>query len=154
MDMILWRHADAEDDTPDEIRALSPKGRRQARAMAKWLREHVKGKVRVVASPALRAQETAQALVSEFDTSEQIAVGARAQNVLEIANWPNGDGTIIIVGHQPTLGQLASLLLIGKEADGQIKKGAIWWFRTRGEGMEQETLLHAVIAPELLQGMG
>jgi glucuronate isomerase len=48
------------------------------------------------------------------------------------------------------LGQVASLLLTGNEADGQIKKGAIWWFRTRGDGIELETLLHAVISPELL----
>ncbi len=150
MDMILWRHADAEDSTPDEGRVLTAKGRRQARVMAKWLREHVKGKTSVVSSTALRAQQTAQALVNEFDISAQIAVGASSRAVLELAGWPNGEGTIILVGHQPTLGQVASLLLTGKEADGQIKKGAIWWFRTRGEGMEQETLLHAVISPELL----
>lgn len=150
MDMILWRHAEAENTTPDEGRVLTTRGRRQARAVAKWLREHVKGKVRVVASTALRAQETAQALMNDFDISPDIAVGASPQDVLNLVGWPNGEGAIIVVGHQPTLGQVASLLLTGKEADGQIKKGAIWWFRTRGEGMEIETLLHAVISPELL----
>ncbi len=150
MDMILWRHAEAENTTPDEGRVLTTRGRRQARAVAKWLREHVKGKVRVVASTALRAQQTAQALVNDFDISPDIAVGASPQDVLNLVGWPNGEGAIIVVGHQPTLGQVASLLLTGKEADGQIKKGAIWWFRTRGEGMEIETLLHAVISPELL----
>ncbi len=150
MDMILWRHAEAENTTPDEGRVLTTRGRRQARAVAKWLREHVKGKVRVVASTALRAQQTAQALMNDFDISSDIAVGASPQDVLNLVGWPNGEGTIIVVGHQPTLGQVASLLLTGKEADGQIKKGAIWWFRTRGEGMEIETLLHAVISPELL----
>ena len=150
MDMILWRHAEAENTTPDEGRVLTTRGRRQARAVAKWLREHVKGKVRVVASTALRAQQTAQALMNDFDISSDIAVGASPQDVLNLVGWPNGEGAIIVVGHQPTLGQVASLLLTGKEADGQIKKGAIWWFRTRGEGMEIETLLHAVISPELL----
>ncbi len=150
MDMILWRHAEAENTTPDEGRVLTTRGRRQARAVAKWLREHVKGKVRVVASTALRAQQTAQALMNDFDISSDVAVGASPQDVLNLVGWPNGEGTIIVVGHQPTLGQVASLLLTGKEADGQIKKGAIWWFRTRGEGMEIETLLHAVISPELL----
>ncbi len=150
MDMILWRHAEAENTTPDEGRVLTTRGRRQARAVAKWLREHVKGKVRVVASTALRAQQTAQALMNDFDISSDIAVGASPQDVLNLVGWPNGEGAVIVVGHQPTLGQVASLLLTGKEADGQIKKGAIWWFRTRGEGMEIETLLHAVISPELL----
>ena len=150
MDMILWRHAEAENTTPDEGRVLTTRGRRQARAVAKWLREHVKGKVRVVASTALRAQQTAQALMNDFDISSDITVGASPQDVLNLVGWPTGEGAIIVVGHQPTLGQVASLLLTGKEADGQIKKGAIWWFRTRGEGMEIETLLHAVISPELL----
>ena len=61
MDMILWRHAEAENTVPDEARVLTTKGRRHARAVAKWLREHVKGRVRVIASTALRAQQTAQA---------------------------------------------------------------------------------------------
>lgn len=150
MDMILWRHAEAENTTPDEGRVLTARGRRQARAMAKWLREHVKGKVRVVASNALRAQQTAQALVNDFEISSDIAVGASPMDIINIVGWPGGEGTTIIVGHQPTLGRVASLLLTGKEADGQIKKGAIWWFRTRGEAMEMETLLHSVISPELL----
>lgn len=150
MDMILWRHAEAENTTPDDGRVLTTRGRRQARAMAKWLRDHVKGKVRVVASTALRAQQTAQSLINDFEISPDIAVGASPLDVINMVGWPGGEGTTIIVGHQPTLGRVASLLLAGKEADGQIKKGAIWWFRTRGEGMEMETLLHAVISPELL----
>ena len=150
MDMILWRHAEAEDTVPDEARVLTTKGRRQARAMAKWLSEHVKGRVRVVASNALRAQQTAQALVNDFEIVPDVAVGASASDVIKFAGWPNGENAVIIVGHQPTLGQVASLLLTGKEADGQFKKGAIWWFRTRGDGLELETLLHAVISPELI----
>ena len=150
MDMILWRHAEAENTVPDDARVLTTKGRRHARAVAKWLREHVKGRVRVITSTALRAQQTAQALVNDFEISPDIAVGATPQDVINLAGWPNGENTIIIVGHQPTLGRVASLLLTGKEADGQIKKGGIWWFRTRGDGMELETLLHAVISPELL----
>ena len=112
--------------------------------------EPVKGRVRVITSTALRAQQTAQALVNDFEISPDIAVGATPQDVINLAGWPNGENTIIIVGHQPTLGRVASLLLTGKEADGQMKKGGIWWFRTRGDGMELETLLHAVISPELL----
>ena len=150
MDMILWRHADAENTLPDEGRMLTSRGRRQSRAMAKWLRDHLRGPLRVVASPALRAQQTAQALTNDFETAAQIAVGAHAIDLLRFVEWPNSDGTIVVVGHQPTLGRVASLLLTGKEADGQIKKGGIWWFRTRGEGLESETLLHAVISPEFL----
>ena len=150
MDMILWRHAEAENTLPDHARPLTARGRKQARDMAKWLKAHVKGKVKTISSSAVRAQKTAQAYSADFVVSDDIAVGASANEVLHIAGWPNAEGTIIIVGHQPTLGQVASLLLAGKKADGQIKKGAIWWFRTRGEGLDLETLLHAVVSPELL----
>ncbi len=150
MDLILWRHAEAENTTPDHDRALTARGRKQARDMAKWLEAHIKGPVKAISSSAVRAQQTARPFVRDFEVTDELAVGASPHAILRLAGWPSGDGTIVIVGHQPTLGQVASLLLAGKDADGQIKKGAVWWFRTRGTGLEMETLLHAVISPELL----
>ncbi|HEY7757791.1 MAG TPA: histidine phosphatase family protein, partial [Burkholderiales bacterium] len=73
MDLILWRHADAEDGSPDLARALTPKGHKQAAQMARWLREHLPEDTRVIVSPARRAQETAQALTSDFETTEAVA---------------------------------------------------------------------------------
>lgn len=150
MDLILWRHAEAENTTPDHDRALTARGRKQARDMAKWLKAHIKGKVKVIASSALRAQQTARPFAQDVVVADELAVGASPHEVLRLAGWPSGDSTIVIVGHQPTLGQVASLLLAGKDANGQIKKGAVWWFRTRGAGLDLETLLHAVVSPELL----
>ena len=150
MDMILWRHAEADDSTPDHQRALTNRGKKQARDMAKWLKAHIKGPTKIISSSAVRAQQTARALSADIDITDELAVGAAPHHVLRLAGWPSSNGTIVIVGHQPTLGQVASLLLAGKEADGQIKKGAVWWFRTRGTGLDLETLLHAVVSPELL----
>ena len=44
MELILWRHAEAEDGVPDGERALTKKGRKQARAVAAWLKPHSPGK--------------------------------------------------------------------------------------------------------------
>ncbi len=41
MELILWRHAEAEDGTHDSERKLTAKGIKQAARMAKWLRARV-----------------------------------------------------------------------------------------------------------------
>jgi len=147
MELILWRHADAEDRVPDEARALTAKGEKQARRMAKWLRKRLPGDARVLASPAKRAQQTASALTGNFETCREVGTSAEPRAVLEAAGWPDGKGIVVIVGHQPTLGQAAALALTGKAAQWSLKKGALWWLEHR-EG--DEVITRAVIAPDLL----
>ena len=45
MNLILWRHAEAEDGVPDLERGLTDKGRRQADAAARWLRPYLNSRV-------------------------------------------------------------------------------------------------------------
>lgn len=135
MQLILWRHAEAEDaaaGTGDAERRLTPKGKKQAQAIAKWLRPRLPGNVRILASPAKRARQTAEALDLPFEVAPEIAVGADAGDLVAAAGWPEAGGTVLLVGHQPTLGQLAALLLSGSEADWAIKKSGLWWFSKRG----------------------
>ena len=99
-------------------------------------------------SPARRAQQTAQALPRRFKTSDEVGTGADAQSVLKAAGWPEGEGTVVVVGHQPTLGQAAALALVGSPADWGLKKGAIWWLESRGHG---NVVVRAVVAPDLLK---
>ena len=54
MELILWRHADAEDGVPDEARRLTAKGRKQAEKMAAWLTARLPADCRVMVSPATR----------------------------------------------------------------------------------------------------
>jgi phosphohistidine phosphatase len=150
MDLILWRHADAEDAAPgkpDAARVLTAKGEKQAQRMAAWLGKRLSGKVLVLASPAERAQQTARALAKRFDTSREVGIEAEPRSVLKAAGWPDGEGTVVVVGHQPTLGQAAALALTGRAAEWSVKKGAIWWIESRGQGKAQ---VRAVIAPDLL----
>jgi phosphohistidine phosphatase len=147
MDLILWRHAEAEDGVPDTARKLTPKGEKQAQKVAKWLNKRIGPPVRVLVSPAVRTQQTARALTSEFETSGEVGLSTSVKRILHAADCPNAKGTVIVVGHQPTLGQVAASLLTGKEAEWDVKKGAVWWFEVTDNGGEPYASLRAVIAP-------
>ena len=150
MDLILWRHAEAEDGLPDVERELTDKGRRQAARMADWLNPRLPQDIRILASPAARAVQTAQALGRGFETVPALGPGAGAGAVLDAAGWPDGAYPVLVVGHQPTLGQVAMRLLTGQPGDATMKKGAIWWFQGRERGGELQVVLRAVAAPDWL----
>ena len=152
MDLILWRHAEAEDGLDDLARPLTEKGRKQAARMARWLAGQLKGQsVRVVTSGAVRSEQTARALGQGFEVDTRINPGALAAAYLEVAGWPQGDGRItVLVGHQPTLGRVASLLMTGRESDWATRKGAIWWIQRRRREQKVHYVLKACLSPELL----
>lgn len=146
MDLILWRHAEAEDGLDDARRKLTAKGHRQAGAMAKWLQAQLPKRYVVVASPAVRTCETAAALVSEFETSDDVGLGANPDSVLHAAGWPHASHPVVIVGHQPTMGMTAAQLLAGKPLQWSVRKGSIVWIVRRGSA----NVLRAVLAPEMI----
>ncbi|MBK7357311.1 histidine phosphatase family protein [Propionivibrio sp.] len=156
MELLLWRHAEAAEGTPDLKRKLTARGERQARHMAEWLALHAPKKLRILASPALRCQQTAQALGRPFTTDKRLNCEGNASNLLAVIGWPEGSAAmagseaVLVVGHQPTLGQMAALLLSGAEADWVIKKGAVWWLSNRTRLNEMQTVLRAVIPPEFV----
>lgn len=150
MDLILWRHAEAEDGVPDEARALTPKGQRQAARVARWLRAYAGHDFRVVASPAVRAQQTAAALTDRIETCREIAPGCSAKAILDAAGWPDGHSSLVLVGHQPSLGAAAAFAVTGEEKSWSFRKGAIWWLHRR----HGETVIRAVLAPDMLRGKG
>ena len=148
MDLILWRHADAESGIPDDQRRLSAKGLKQAERMAEWLRGRLPEDAVILVSPARRAQETARALAKKFEIRAEVGTTATPRGVLEAAGWPDGEDAVLVVGHQPTLGQAAALALTGKAAVWTLRKGAIWWLERRDR--DEEPLVRAVISPDLL----
>lgn len=150
MDLILWRHAEAEDGTPDAGRKLTDKGRKQAQQMATWLKQRLPEHTRILVSDATRAQQTAQAMGMAFDTSTQVGLDANPVSILTAAGWPDARGAVLVVGHQPTLGQLAAFLLCGEEQGWSVKKGAVWWLSNRVRQDEGQTVLRCVLAPEML----
>jgi len=150
MDLILWRHAEAGDGLPDLERRLTPRGQKHAARMAEWLLRRLPAKFVVLASPALRAQETAQALGVAFRTVRGLAPGASVQAVLEAAEWPERKAAVVVVGHQPDLGRVVLHLVAGAAGDGTIKKGGLWWLTNRVRNDETQVVVRAVVAPDLL----
>ena len=148
MELIVWRHAEAEDGSPDAARKLTTKGEKQAQKLARWLKQRVEKSVRILVSPTVRTQQTAAAFSTKFETNAEVGIPASPERILRAAGWPQAEGTVIVVGHQPTLGQLAALLLAGQENDWEVKKGAVWWFSTSVEEGEPHTVLRAVITPK------
>jgi phosphohistidine phosphatase len=148
MELILWRHAEAVDGTPDHSRALTDKGLRQAEHMANFLSPRLPSNTRILVSPALRAQQTASALTKKFTTEPAINIDVSPEDVLVAAGWPSANGTTLLVGHQPWLGQVAALLMTGSADYWSVKKGSIWWFKHRES--DDQTTLRLVIAPEQL----
>ncbi len=148
MDLILWRHAEAADGAPDHARELTAKGSKQAAKVAAFLHQHLPDNHRILVSPTTRTQQTVAALTGQFTLAPTIAPGASALAVLQAARWPDAGGTVLVVGHQPTLGEVAAQLLGCEGQSLSIRKGSLWWFTLR-EGAEQVNL-RMVITPEFL----
>ena len=150
MDLILWRHADAQDGTPDLERPLTAKGRKQAERMAAWLNAHLPKDTHILASPARRTRETADALGREYEVDKQLAPGADAAHLLAAVGWPEATGAVLVVGHQPTLGETACLLLFGETRPLSLKKGGVLWLTNRVRGQLPQTTIKAAMTAEML----
>jgi phosphohistidine phosphatase len=150
MDLVLWRHAEAEPGEPDLGRRLTSKGLKQAERMAAWLEPRLPETTRILVSPSARTQQTALALGRKFRTVDEIAPGASAQALLAAAGWPDGRETVLVVGHQPTLGDVAALLLAGETASWSVRKGAVWWLSNRTRDGDSTVVLKVAIGPDLV----
>jgi phosphohistidine phosphatase len=150
MELILWRHADAEDGMHDSERKLTAKGVKQAARMAKWLRARIPEDAVILASPAKRAQQTARALSPNFKTVKEIGTSATPEDILLAAGWSGDNRTVVVVGHQPTLGETAAWLMTGNKAQWALKKGAVVWIAHRADVADARAHLRAFISVDLL----
>ena len=150
MDLILWRHAEAEDGLPDLERRLTPRGHKHAARIAAWLQQRLPAKFVLLASPARRAQETAQALGVPVRTVASLAPGASVRDILAAVEWPEHKTAVVVVGHQPDLGRAAAFLVSGVEAPWSLKKGGAWWLSGRTREGETQVVVRAVVAPDLI----
>ena len=157
MDLILWRHAEAEDwpegdgqAGSDMDRSLTARGEKQAARMAAWLDRQLPEGARIVVSPARRCEQTALALGRKFRLRPEIAPGASPATLLELVQWPLAKSPVLVIGHQPTLGQTIAQLLGLQESDCPEKKGALWWLRNRDRDGHSQTVVVTVQSPEVL----
>ncbi|MDY7548119.1 histidine phosphatase family protein [Glaciimonas sp. Gout2] len=150
MELILWRHAEAEVGEPDEGRALTGKGHKQAWKMADWLDRNLPNSCKILCSPATRTIQTAEALGRKFKIHPELAPNCTADQLLAAAHWPDSREPVLIIGHQPTLGQVAAILIAGEKKEWSIRKGSAWWIAQRQRGDTTTTYLKAVMSAELI----
>lgn len=157
MDLILWRHAEAEEGpesdpsgSSDLERALTSRGEKQAFRMASWLDRQLPEGTRIMVSPARRCEQTALALGRKYKVRTELASGAAPAQLLELVQWPLSKSPILVIGHQPTLGQTIAQLLGLQETDCPVKKGALWWLRSRDRDGRSQTVVVTVQSPEVL----
>ena len=154
MELIFWRHAQAHEPRAgqdDLERALTSHGHKQAARMAAWLERKVPAGLRVVCSPARRTEQTAQALGRKYKLREELLPNGNPGDLLELVQWGGKKrGTVLVIGHQPLLGQTAAQLLNLTTPECAIRKGAVWWLRRREREQGAEVVLLAVQSPEFL----
>ncbi len=157
MDLILWRHAEAEDWLLDDEtlgldlnRSLTQRGEKQAARMATWLDRQLPEGARILVSPARRCEQTALALGRKYKIRPELAPDATPMQLLELVQWPSHKSPILVVGHQPMLGQVIAELLGLKDGECAIKKGALWWLRNRDRDGQNQTVVVTVQSPEIL----
>ena len=119
---VLWvvRHAAAEHtfSVPDVDRSLRPKGRRQAERMQRWLPTQPNPPSLVISSAAKRALETARHVVRGFGLSDDDLVadrdlyGASPGTLIDaLHHLPPNAGNVALVGHNPGVSDLVSVLI-------------------------------------------
>lgn len=147
MDLILWRHAEAEDEREgitDLERALTSRGEKQAARVAAWLDRHLPDGTRILCSPALRCEQTVLPLGRKYKLREELAPDATTQSLLAAAQWPDAKHPMLVVGHQPVLGEVVAQLLRIQGGSCPIRKGAVWWLRARERDGDGQTVVWAV----------
>lgn len=156
MDLVLWRHAEAHDLDPqcdaqaDLARELTPRGLKQANRIATWLDRQLPENAKIFSSPAVRTDQTVRALQRKYKSRTELLPSTGYSDLLTVAQWPMCEATVLLVGHQPSLGALVAHLLGFQAEHCAVKKGAVWWLRTRERAGHWETVLVTVQTPEYL----
>lgn len=153
MDLILWRHAEAEDwveGCNDLERSLTSRGEKQALRMAQWLDRQLPEGTRILCSPARRCEQTVLALGRKYKLRPELAPEGSAAQLLDVAQWPASRVPVLVVGHQPTLGEAVAQLLAMKHGTCPVRKGAAWWIRNRERDGHAQTMVVAVQSPDAL----
>ena len=153
MDLILWRHAEAhdlKDGQEDLARILTSRGEKQAARMANWLDRQLPEGARILASPSRRTEQTVQALGRKFKTRTELLPNGTVDQLLTLVQWPLAKHPVVVVGHQPNLGQTIAQLLGLAASECVVRRGAVWWLRYREREDGAQTVVVTVQSPEVL----
>jgi len=166
MKLHALRHAIAvERGTPgyedDSTRPLTDDGIRKMKQAARGLRRLKLDVDLILSSPYRRAMETARIAADYLDASQRLevldalaaTVGA-AEAVRGISERAAGAASVMIVGHEPQLSEIGSVLLAGHEdLDLQLKKAGLFTLDCRRIAPREGTL-ESWLPPRVLRRIG
>jgi phosphohistidine phosphatase len=157
MFLYLLRHADAVAIAPsDNARELTEKGVAQARQAGRFCkRRHLSPEI-ILTSPLRRAEQTARLVAGELGNPDLVTVAPFAasgmqpgQALKELKEFIKLE-SVMLVGHEPDLGQLAMHLLETSRRDKiEVRKGALMGIELEGFHPENARL-HFSIPVELM----
>lgn len=116
--LVVVRHAKSAwpDDVPDPDRPLNARGRRDAPAAGRWVRDRVGRLDAVVCSPATRTRQTWRLIAAELDAPPSPVVddrvyAASVETLLEVVGeLPDDVGAALLLGHNPGVAELVAVL--------------------------------------------
>ena len=167
MNLYILRHGIAvahgtaghEDDSD---RPLTPAGKRKLRRIAEAMRAMELSFDRILASPFVRARQTAEIVAWVFHApgklsfSKELAVGGSARALIqEIRHWEPAPQDVLLVGHEPYLSGLVSLLVAGNPGLSlTLKKGGLCKLSTPSLRYGRCAALEWLLTPKPMALMG
>jgi phosphohistidine phosphatase len=136
MNLFLLRHGLAVERAEfhfvsDPLRPLTPKGKRQLRKIAAAMRAMELRFDVILSSPLVRARQTAKIVAAELKLekhlgfADELKPGGEAKKIVQkISALKKVPANVLLVGHEPDLGELISLLATGKFGAGFALKKA------------------------------
>jgi len=136
--LILLRHAKSAwpQDTPDRGRPLAGRGRRDAPAVGRWLRQQAPAIDLVICSPAVRARQTWELVAAQLDDEPPVRYderlyGTGAEVFLTLTRQlPAAASTVLLIAHNPSLEDFLELLTGDTEV---LKTSALAVLATSGD---------------------
>jgi len=156
--VTLIRHAEAGDDAPrDESRALTVRGRTDARRLGRALARRGVRFTLMITSPLVRAVQTAEIVAAEvgyrgrMSADDALEPEAAASGVVALLARLPGEKSVALVAHEPILSAVAAALLHKPRypslrkaealrirlADGPTKEGSLRWRVDGGTGKRE-----------------
>lgn len=156
MKLCFLRHGAALDGEDDAVRPLSDTGQRQSRKIGRFLR---RGNVvfdHAFSSPLLRARQTAEIVLGITNEDRRLELqfaGALLNSTSpgDFAEWLKSlpaDAEILLVGHEPSIGDhVRRLLGLAGSSALEMKKGSCAGIQMSGSGSGQ---LRFLVTPKSL----
>ena len=165
MDCLLIRHgiaiAPEEWEGSEENRPLTEKGKKRVRQAAAGLAALNCRPTHLFSSPFIRAYDTARLFRTvvcptlKVETREELAVGSTPGRILTFLRSLPTEAVVLCVGHEPLLGEVAALLLCGKQVAGfPMKKSGIGLIHLSDGLKPGQGLLQWWLQPVQLRALG